>query len=391
MIPKNEIIDVAKERGVQPRIIEKDYILGWMLAAINNLKETQGKWIFKGGTCLKKCYFREYRFSEDLDFTVTDGYQLNALSLQSIIDNAINWINQYTGIEILKERKKITIKESLDEQKRYAEIRIYYIGPLEQKRNFEKIILYLSSFEQLFVKPEKRPILYEYSDFDESIFHASSYCFHELFAEKLRALIQRARPRDLYDVINLYNKRALLDEEIDFLYLLRQKFAHKNVSFEHLWEFSTHLKYQEMLNEWNSMLAHQLPNLNPIEEYLKDLVHVQEWVKSLEAKSIILPPTIKHEDISISHAREYLLKLDATNGKNLYHIILSQEFIDNVLTNTLISNNLESRQRESIEAIIKKWPFLLPIIRKKFTQNIVENRWADNEYITTVILHHSDK
>ena len=26
---------------------------------------------FKGGTALKRCYFGDYRFSEDLDFTLT--------------------------------------------------------------------------------------------------------------------------------------------------------------------------------------------------------------------------------------------------------------------------------------------------------------------------------
>jgi predicted nucleotidyltransferase component of viral defense system len=31
----------------------------------------------------------------------------------------------------------------------------------------------------------------------------SSYAFVEVFAEKLRALGQRTRPRDLYDVVNL--------------------------------------------------------------------------------------------------------------------------------------------------------------------------------------------
>jgi hypothetical protein len=31
------------------------------------------QWVFKGGTCLKKCYIETYRFSEDLDFTVLPG------------------------------------------------------------------------------------------------------------------------------------------------------------------------------------------------------------------------------------------------------------------------------------------------------------------------------
>jgi predicted nucleotidyltransferase component of viral defense system len=33
-----------------------------------------------------------------------------------------------------------------------------------------------------------------------------AYCFEEVFAEKLRALAERQRPRDLYDVVNLYRR-----------------------------------------------------------------------------------------------------------------------------------------------------------------------------------------
>lgn len=65
MIPKNEIIEFAKKHKIEPRVSEKDYVLGWILAALNNIPTISGKWIFKGGTCLKKCYFKSYRFSED--------------------------------------------------------------------------------------------------------------------------------------------------------------------------------------------------------------------------------------------------------------------------------------------------------------------------------------
>src|SRR5258708_15759028 len=47
-----------------PNIVEKDYVLGWMLAGINAHGELNESWVFKGGTCLKKCYFETYRFSE---------------------------------------------------------------------------------------------------------------------------------------------------------------------------------------------------------------------------------------------------------------------------------------------------------------------------------------
>ncbi len=70
MIDRREILEAASSFSLLPSIVEKDYILGWMLAGINAHEELSESWIFKGGTCLKKCYFETYRFSEDLDFTL---------------------------------------------------------------------------------------------------------------------------------------------------------------------------------------------------------------------------------------------------------------------------------------------------------------------------------
>jgi predicted nucleotidyltransferase component of viral defense system len=61
MISKNEILKFAKHYKLPANIIEKDYVLIWLLDGISNHKSFYNKWIFKGGTCLKKCYFEEYR------------------------------------------------------------------------------------------------------------------------------------------------------------------------------------------------------------------------------------------------------------------------------------------------------------------------------------------
>lgn len=65
MIFKEEIQKIATEKELSIDIIEKDYILSWVLAGIHRHAATKNSWIFKGGTCLKKCYFGTYRFSED--------------------------------------------------------------------------------------------------------------------------------------------------------------------------------------------------------------------------------------------------------------------------------------------------------------------------------------
>ena len=77
MIDRSEIIRVAGELGLQPRMVEKDYVLGWVVAAITRDEELSRAWLFKGGTCLKKCFFETYRFSEYLDFTVMEPAQFD--------------------------------------------------------------------------------------------------------------------------------------------------------------------------------------------------------------------------------------------------------------------------------------------------------------------------
>lgn len=57
--------------GMSWEVLEKDYFLSWVLHAITQVPSLSI--VFKGGTALKKCYFGEYRFSEDLDFTALRG------------------------------------------------------------------------------------------------------------------------------------------------------------------------------------------------------------------------------------------------------------------------------------------------------------------------------
>jgi Nucleotidyl transferase AbiEii toxin, Type IV TA system len=57
MIDKREILEAASSFSLLPNIVEKDYVLGWILAGIDAHEELAESWVFKGGTCLKKCYF----------------------------------------------------------------------------------------------------------------------------------------------------------------------------------------------------------------------------------------------------------------------------------------------------------------------------------------------
>ncbi len=70
MIPINEIKEVARSFGVPPSTIERDYAQNWLLSSFGSLHMA-----LKGGTGIRKVYIEQYRFSDDLDFTLTKQYE----------------------------------------------------------------------------------------------------------------------------------------------------------------------------------------------------------------------------------------------------------------------------------------------------------------------------
>jgi predicted nucleotidyltransferase component of viral defense system len=94
MIDRREILEAASSFSLLPNIVEKDYVLGWMLAGINAHDELAESWVFKGGTCLKKCYFETYRFSEDLDFTLRNEEHLDEEFLRTAFEEVIAWVTE---------------------------------------------------------------------------------------------------------------------------------------------------------------------------------------------------------------------------------------------------------------------------------------------------------
>ena len=112
MIGRREILDIAGTYGLRPQIVEKDYVLGWVLAGVYEQTALAESWIFKGGTCLKKCYFETYRFSEDLDFTLTDPSHVDRDFLAGVFRGVGEWIYERTGIEIPSELQEFEIFEN---------------------------------------------------------------------------------------------------------------------------------------------------------------------------------------------------------------------------------------------------------------------------------------
>lgn len=283
MIDRQELIDLARELTLDLHVVEKDYVLGWLLAGIAAHPALSQAWVFKGGTCLKKCYFETYRFSEDLDFTVLDESQLDEAYLLSAFEEITQWIYDESGIEIPEER--LRFKLSVFEGGRYVDGRVFYVGPLLQKRNLARIKFDLTSKEKLVLTPVRLPVHHPYSDCPARGIDVLSYRFEEVFAEKVRALAQRERPRDLYDVVHLYRHDEMRPDHSLVLQTLKEKCAFKNIpvpTTETLLREDARVK---LAAEWESMLAHQLPVLPSVDQFWNELPKVFHWLHEGESKT----------------------------------------------------------------------------------------------------------
>lgn len=275
MIDRTEILAVATDLGLSPEVVEKDYILGWLLAGIYAQSSLAENWVFKGGTCLKKCFFETYRFSEDLDFTLVDAAQLSPDFLQRSFRDVSAWLYEQTGIQIPTDQVRFDIYTN-PRGGVSCQGRIYYIGPLPHPGALPRVKLDLTADELLALPTVERPVGHPYSDLPEEGITANCYAYEEVFGEKVRALGERARPRDLYDVINLFRHGEFRPAAATILDVLRRKCEFKQIPMPTVDALSG--RTQELAAEWQNMLGHQLPALPPFDSFWNVLPEFFAWL-----------------------------------------------------------------------------------------------------------------
>ena len=278
MIDRREILEAATAFSLLPNVVEKDYVLGWILAGINAHEELSESWIFKGGTCLKKCYFETYRFSEDLDFTLRDEGQLDQEFLGSVFEEIVAWVTEQSGLNIAADQLEFDIYKN-PQGRLNCQGKIAYRGPVSPlSGGWPKIKLDLTADEKLVLPPIRREVFHAYTDRPDGGIWAQCYAYEEAFGEKLRALGQRTRPRDLYDVVNLYRHTDSRPKASVLSDVLRQKCAYKAIPIPTFEALASH--HQALEAMWADMLAHQLPVLPPLSDFWDALPEIFQWITS---------------------------------------------------------------------------------------------------------------
>jgi len=277
MIKKDELIDWQKHYKLPLSTIEKDYVLSLVIWGLSQHKTTSSLWVFKGGTCLKKCYFGTYRFSEDLDYTLLPGSSVNPDTIRQNLADVFKLIYESFGVKV--EVSDITITPFPDKKGLFVQIKVPYQGPLLSSGSLPKIKLDLSQEEVMVDSPCLLPLIHPYSDKDKITSSVLCYPLYEIFAEKIRAYVERTRPRDIYDIVHLYDH--FLDKNLSkgtLLKILGEKFAHKNLKFPHSLLHMNQGNFQEAKADWTNMLGNQIADLQPIEQYLDRVARIVEWV-----------------------------------------------------------------------------------------------------------------
>jgi predicted nucleotidyltransferase component of viral defense system len=280
MISKQEIMSLAAELQLQAHVVEKDYALGWFLAGIAAHPVIGPRWVFKGGTCLKKCYFETYRFSEDLDFTLQDADHLDEQFLAEVFEEIGDWVYESCGLQLPPETRKFEVFTN-PRGSQSAQGRVGYRGPLGRAGDPPRIKLDLATDEILVLTPVERPVHHPYTDLPPEGIQVLSYSFEEVFAEKMRALAERQRPRDLYDVVHLYRRQDLQPDRALVRSTLSRKCEFKGIPVPTYASLTDRPERTSIEVEWEQMLAHQLPTCPPFNEFWQELPAVFDWLNEL--------------------------------------------------------------------------------------------------------------
>jgi predicted nucleotidyltransferase component of viral defense system len=262
------IQEARKRLDIPWEVLERDYVLFWILAGIGQVDLLRDTLVLKGGTALKKCYFGDYRLSEDLDFSGLAGVPTGEAMERAVGDAcnaAAKLLEEYAPVEIFCERYTERAPHPGGQEAFTIRARLPW-----QRRPQTRIMIETTVDEKILKPVQVRKILHEYGEPHEAV--ARVYALEEIVAEKLRAILQhaeqldqrgwsRSRARDYYDlwrVLGTYKDRMQLSGFTDFL---REKCAVRNVTFAGSEDFFQETVLANIEQTWDHWLGPLVPGL----------------------------------------------------------------------------------------------------------------------------------
>lgn len=171
MIQPGEIQSIAGKEGVRDTQIEKNYVISWVTYGIANNPFLKENLIFKGGTMLKKVYFADYRFSEDLDFSF-NGKDFEIDVIKAAFTELIKWVYEESRITL-------SVKDETQHETGNFNFYLSYTGPLGGVGANKDIKVDISQDELIYNAPEEKKIINVYSDLEQEKYSILCYTLGE--------------------------------------------------------------------------------------------------------------------------------------------------------------------------------------------------------------------
>lgn len=204
--------------------IEKDYILTWILTGVAANGVLSKALAFKGGTVLGKFYFKDYRYSEDLDFTLVDDSISNE-AIQDAFKEVFQYVREEANIPLAMEDFGIHETGNIN-------FYITYVGLLGGVGANKRVKVDISR------------------------------------TEKMRSLLSRTQPRDYYDLWYLSEEEGM--EMADHRYEFEVKARHKGLDPDSLQE-KLEGKTAVFKSRWESSMKDQIAELPPFDQVHREL------------------------------------------------------------------------------------------------------------------------
>ena len=275
---RTRLQEARKRLGVPWEVLERDYLLSWILAGIENVDELRDTLVFKGGTALKKCYFGDYRFSQDLDYSGLPGAPKGDAMEQAIrqaCSATVQLLDAYAPVEIECERYVERAPHPAGQEAFTIRGRLPW-----HRRPSTRVMVEISMDEEVVKPVQEREIIHEYGEPIEA--RVKVYALEEIIGEKLRAILQhveklkqrgwgRSRARDYYD---LWRILKAYRDDLDlsgFPGFLKRKCEVRGVGFDRPDDFFQDRMISYVKETWNQWLEPLVPDLPAFDTVVGEL------------------------------------------------------------------------------------------------------------------------